>query len=57
VLKASYPDRPPFRLFEIDMTDHGDKGVTPIADRRSYGRRATDRPSPERHNAGPANPG
>ncbi|HEV8215351.1 MAG TPA: hypothetical protein VGP95_05940, partial [Gemmatimonadaceae bacterium] len=57
VLKANYPDRPPFRLFEIDMTDQGDQGVTPIADRRSYGRRATDRQPPERQNAGPGHPG
>ena len=57
VLKANYPDRPPFRLFEIDMADHGDKGVTPIADRRSYGRRATDRQPPDKQSAGPGNQG
>lgn len=56
VLKANYPDRPPFRLFEIDMMDHGDKGVTPISDRRSYGRRATDRQPPDKQSAGPSNP-
>src|SRR6476646_1952689 len=53
VLRAHYPDRPPFRLFEIDLTDHGDKGVTPIADRRSSGRRATDRQPPDKQSAGP----
>jgi Icc-related predicted phosphoesterase len=43
VLQASYPDRPPFRLFEIRTNeDGGAPGVTPIADRRQRGRRSTD---------------
>ena len=56
VLKANYPDRPPFRLFEINTEIHGDQGVTPIADRRSYGRRASDRQPPDKQSAGPSNP-
>lgn len=43
LLKHSYPDRPPFRLFEVQTGDTTEPGVTPIADRRQYGRRATDR--------------
>jgi len=43
VLKAAYPDRPPFRLFEVH-TDAGDaSGVTPIGDRRTWGRRSSDK--------------
>lgn len=45
VLKANYPDRPPFRLFEVHTASAADHTVTPIADRRSWGRRATDRPA------------
>jgi len=56
VLKANYPDRPPFRLFEIDLSDQGDQGVTPISDPRSYGRRATDRQPADKKPTGPANP-
>src|SRR3954468_16027836 len=43
VLKASYPDRPPFRIFEVQTGDENDPGVTSISDRRLYGRRSTDR--------------
>jgi Icc-related predicted phosphoesterase len=58
VLKANYPDRPPFRVFEIDTSTGGDKGVHPIADRRSYGRRATDRqPENQPGSAKPPAPG
>jgi Icc-related predicted phosphoesterase len=46
VLKASYPDRPPFRLFEVHTAKTSDEsGVTPIGDRRLWGRRSTDRPA------------
>ena len=46
VLKACYPDRPPFRLFEVHTTEAtAEQGVTPIADRRQWGRRSTDRNS------------
>jgi len=46
VLKACYPDRPPFRLFEVRTTEASvEQGVTPIADRRQWGRRSTDRNS------------
>jgi len=44
VLKASYPDRPPFRLFEVRTVETtAEHGVTPIGDRRQWGRRSTDR--------------
>jgi len=45
VLKAAYPDRPTFRLFEVhtDAASRDGTGITPIADRRQWGRRATDR--------------
>lgn len=44
VLKACYPDRPPFRLFEVRTAEATtEQGVTPIADRRQWGRRSTDR--------------
>ena len=44
VLKACYPDRPPFRLFEVRTVEAtAEHGVTPIADRRQWGRRSTDR--------------
>ena len=47
VLKLSYPDRPPFRLFEVHTAAAtADSGVTPIADRRQWGRRSTDRSAP-----------
>jgi len=46
VLKRSYPDRPPFRLFEVHTaTTAAEDGVTPIGDRRVWGRRSTDKPS------------
>jgi len=43
VLKHSYPDRPPFRVFEVQTNDGAEPGVTPIVDRRQYGRRSSDR--------------
>jgi Icc-related predicted phosphoesterase len=51
VLKANYPDRSPFRLFEVHVgqQDHG--AVTPIGDRRHWGRRSGDRGTPERQSA------
>jgi Icc-related predicted phosphoesterase len=45
VLEKAYPDRPAFRLFELQMTDATQAGVTPIDDRRHRGRRSTDRES------------
>jgi Icc-related predicted phosphoesterase len=45
VLKSCYPDRPPFRLFEVHTAPASDDGVTPIGDRRVWGRRSTDRSS------------
>ena len=47
LLKALYPDRPPFRLFEVPRvpTPAGDDGRAPDlpAERRQTGRRSTDR--------------
>jgi Icc-related predicted phosphoesterase len=44
VLKAFYPDRPPFRLFEVRTAEEQkDAEVTPISERRQRGRRTTDR--------------
>lgn len=42
VLKAAYPDRPAFRLFEVRTAKPADVDVTPIAERRQRGRRSTD---------------
>jgi Icc-related predicted phosphoesterase len=55
VLKANYPDRPPFRLFEVPTTGPKDHTVTPIGDRRQWGRRSGDRAA-EKQSATPANP-
>jgi len=41
LLKAAYPDRPPYRMFEINIAVPEDHSVTPIAD-RAFGRRASD---------------
>jgi Icc-related predicted phosphoesterase len=54
VLKASYPDRPPFRLFEVRPNTPSDGSITPIGDRRSWGRRSTDQPPADRQSS--ANP-
>jgi len=43
VLKHNYPDRPAFRLFEVQTGESTEPGVTPIVDRRQYGRRSSDR--------------
>jgi len=46
LLKAQYPDRPPFRLFEVPRTQapSGDGQATELqSERRHTGRRATDR--------------
>jgi Icc-related predicted phosphoesterase len=53
VLKANYPDRPPFRLFEVRTNVANDGSVTPIGDRRSWGRRSTDQPPPGRQSGNP----
>src|ERR1043165_3352026 len=42
VLKANYPDRPAFRVFKV-KTGGAEHSVTPIGDRRHWGRRAADR--------------
>jgi Icc-related predicted phosphoesterase len=43
LLKASYPDQPPFRLFEVHVSDKADHTVTPIGDKRQWGRRSGDK--------------
>ena len=43
VLKAAYPDRPPFRLLEVRTADEADAEVTPISERRQRGRRSSDK--------------
>jgi Icc-related predicted phosphoesterase len=43
VLKANYPDRPPFRLFEVHTKSTTEPGVTPIRDEWGGGRRSSDR--------------
>ena len=43
VLKAHYPDQPPFRMFEVQTEPEEDDGVTNIGDRRHPARRSTDR--------------
>ncbi len=44
VLKSNYPDRPPFRVFEVHTAaESTEPSVTPVGDRRHWGRRATDR--------------
>jgi Icc-related predicted phosphoesterase len=48
VLKANYPDRPPFRLFDIQITDGAERAITPIGDQRRWGRRAGDPPAERR---------
>jgi Icc-related predicted phosphoesterase len=56
VLKANYPDRPPFRLFEVPTSGPNDHTVTPIGDRRQWGRRFGDRSTDKQSASGPANP-
>jgi len=45
VLKQAYPDKPNFRLFEVDLTPEAEiaKDAAGAAERRQQGRRATDR--------------
>ena len=53
VLKANYPDRPPFRLFEVHTASSEDQTMTPIGDRAQWGRGAGDRgPSEAPHAPG-----
>ena len=57
VLKANYPDRPAFRLFEVHTGSEAETSVTPIGDRRHRGRRSEDRSSDAPQSAsGAANP-
>lgn len=43
VLKSNYPDRPPFRMFEVQTDSKAEPTVMPITDRRQHGRRSSDR--------------
>jgi Icc-related predicted phosphoesterase len=56
VLKANYPDRPPFRLFEVHTAPMDDHTVTPIGGRQDWGRRAGDRTPAEPLGASPDKP-
>jgi Icc-related predicted phosphoesterase len=42
VLRASYPDRPPFRIVEVRTSASSESSVTPVADRRRRERRTGD---------------
>lgn len=42
VLQSAYPDRPPFRLFEV-RTTAPEGNVIPIGDRKEWGRRSSDK--------------
>lgn len=59
VLRSAYPDRPPFRIFEVRTATEESEGggITAIDGRREWGRRSGDRPSsPPRSAAGGENP-
>jgi Icc-related predicted phosphoesterase len=59
VLQACYPDRPPFRLFELRTPLGGaEPEVTPIAERRQWGagRRSTDQRPAAQQASGGENP-
>jgi len=43
VLKQAYPDKPNFRLFEVDLSPDAEVEDGGAAERRRQGRRATDR--------------
>ncbi len=50
VLKSNYTDQPPYRLFEVHTGSREDQTVTPIGE-AGWGRRSTDRPTPEKRSA------
>jgi Icc-related predicted phosphoesterase len=54
VLEKNYPDRPPFRLFEVHTGEPAEQSVTAINDRRQRGRRAADRSDPDGQIANPS---
>jgi len=56
VLAANYPDRPAFRLFDVNTTASDQGGVTAIGDRRHRGRRSSDRVEPDAQTANPSTP-
>ena len=44
VLQTAYPDRPPFRVFEVrTASGTAEPSVTPINERRQWGRRSSDK--------------
>lgn len=51
VLVANYPDRPPFRLFEVSTAARADHTVTPIGDKQRWGRRSADHTAPDKQSA------
>lgn len=51
VLLANYPDRPPFRLFEVNTVPKEEPTVTPIGDRQRWGRRSSDHTPAEKQSA------
>jgi Icc-related predicted phosphoesterase len=56
VLKSCYPDRPPFRLFEVHTAPGAaDRTMKPVSERRHWGRRSSDRP-PSAQSAADASP-
>lgn len=55
VLRANYPDQPPYRLFDIHTASREDQRVTSIGERGGWGRRSTDSQRVgERSEGGPA---
>lgn len=52
VLKACYPDRPAFRLFEVRTSEPVEVVDTPIAERRQHARRSTDHEAAALHAIG-----
>jgi Icc-related predicted phosphoesterase len=45
LLRSAYPDRPPYRVFEVRLGAPHDGSVVPIGDGGHWGRRASDHPS------------
>ena len=56
VLQTNYPDRPAYRVFEVHSTPRDTRGITPIGDRRQWGRRSTDREPPDEQSVASGNP-
>src|SRR6476661_1945863 len=54
VLEKNYPDRAPFRLFEVHTAEPTEQSVTPISDRPQRGRRSSDRGDSDSQVANPS---